>query len=224
MSRSSRANPVELLLALRRPTRDNPCDDELGAGGAMTRIASGFAVVALGGALFADFAAAQAGGQLEAQDYLDIRQLIDRYTHVLDHCTNGGNDYADLFTADGTFGVSSEWGGGEKIWFRGRDELAAAGGGGPEGCRPRQGRPTYHININPVITPTEGGAHAISTLLVVTNDTTDRGDIVHWEGGYEDTFEKTADGWRFKSRVHVWPEIEWTERPQDMPPRNMANE
>src|SRR5690606_39673809 len=51
------------------------------------------------------------------------------------------SDYADLFTPDGTFGVSSEWGGGEKIWFRGREELARAAGGGPDGCRPRSGKP-----------------------------------------------------------------------------------
>jgi hypothetical protein len=168
--------------------------------------------------------AAQTGPRLEAQDSLDIRQLIDQYTHLLDHCTNGGKDYADLFTADGTFGVSSTWGAGAKIWFRGREQLVAAGGGGPNGCRPRTGTASYHININPVITPTADGARAVSTLLVITNDTNDRGDIVHWEGGYEDTFEKTAAGWRFKSRVHVWPEIEWTDRPQDMPPRKLAEE
>jgi hypothetical protein len=190
----------------------------------MRTITPGLAMTTLTAVLLAGGAAAQPGAQLTAQDYLDIRQLIDRYTHVLDHCTNAGYDYADLFTSDGTFGVSSEWGGGAKIWFRGQEELAVAAGGGRDGCRPRPGKPTYHININPVITPTPEGAHAISTLLVVTNDTTDRGDIVHWEGGYEDTFEKTADGWRFKSRVHVWPEIQWTERPEDMPPRNMAEE
>jgi len=179
---------------------------------------------ALGLLLFAVSAHAQTGATLTAEDQLEIRQLMDRYTHTLDHCTNGGYDYADLFTPDGEFGVSSQWGGGEKIWFRGREELARAGGGGPNGCRPRPGKPTYHININPVITATPEGARAISTLLVVTNDTTDRGDIVHWEGGYEDTFEKTPDGWRFKRRIHVWPEIEWTDRPEDMPPRNMAQE
>jgi hypothetical protein len=190
----------------------------------MKTISPSLISIALGGASLAGGATAQTGAKLEAQDQLDIRQLIDSYTHTLDHCTNSGYDYADLFTADGTFGVSSEWGRGAKIWFRGREELAAAGGGGPDGCRPRRGNPTYHININPVITPTADGARAISTLLVITNDTTDRGDIVHWEGGYEDTFEKTADGWRFKSRVHVWPEVQWTDRPQDMPPRNMADE
>ena len=175
-------------------------------------------------ALFGAAATAQTAPQLEAQDYLDIRQLIDAYTHLLDNCTNGGKDYADLFTDDATFGVSSTWGEGAKIWFRGREQLIAAGGGGPNGCRPRTGTPSYHININPVITPTADGAHAVSTLLVITNDTNDRGDIVHWEGGYEDTFERTAAGWRFKSRVHVWPEIDWTDRPQDMPRRNMADE
>jgi hypothetical protein len=177
------------------------------------------------GAMLAGAAAAQDGGKLEAQDYLDIRALIDRYPHVLDNCTNNGYDYADLFTEDGTFGVSSEWGGqGVKIWFRGREQLARAGGGGPNGCRPPPAKQSYHININPVITPTPEGAKAISTLLTITNDTDSRGDVVHWEGGYEDTFEKTPNGWRFKSRVHVWPEIQWTDRPEDMPPRDLSKE
>jgi hypothetical protein len=47
---------------------------------------------------------------------------------------------------------------------------------------------------------------------------------VHWEGGYEDTFEKTDDGWKFISRVHVWPEIQWTDRVEDMPPRKLEDE
>jgi hypothetical protein len=171
-------------------------------------------------------AAAQSGAapKLTAQDLLDIRQLIDGYSHILDNCTNNGNDYANLYTADATFGVSQEWGT-AKIWFRGREQLRRAGGGTDTACRPRQSQGyAYHLTINPVITATPTGARAISTLLTITNDTDDRGDIVHWEGGYEDTFEKTADGWRFKSRVHVWPEVAWTDRVEDMPPRNLADE
>jgi hypothetical protein len=84
--------------------------------------------------------------------------------------------------------------------------------------------PEYHLVISPVITPAPGGAKAKSTLLTITNKTTRQGDIVHWEGGYEDTFEKTAGGWRFKSRVHVWPEIKWTDNPADMPPRDLEVE
>ena len=56
---------------------------------------------------------------LTAQDLLDIRQIIDAYPRILDHCTNNGNDYADLFSDDATFGVASQWDGPVKIWFRG---------------------------------------------------------------------------------------------------------
>jgi hypothetical protein len=190
----------------------------------MNRTLLRLAAIALNAALLAGGSAAQDAPKLEAQDYLDIRKLIDTYPHILDNCTNNGHDYASLFTEDGTFGVSSTWGGGGKIWFRGREALRRAGGGGEQACRPPLEPMGYHLTINPVITPTSEGAKAISTLLTIVNDTDERGDVVHWEGGYEDTFEKTADGWRFESRLHVWPEIEWTDRPEDMPPRNLANE
>jgi hypothetical protein len=181
------------------------------------------ATAALAAAVLAGSTTAQNGAaELSAEDYLDIRALIDQYPHILDNCVGNGYRYADLFTDDGTFGVSSEWGK-AKIWFRGREQLANVGGG-TTGCRPAPPKPSYHLNINPAITPAPGGAKAVSTLLTITNVTDARGVVVHWEGGYEDTFEKTAAGWRFKSRVHVWPEIEWTDRPEDMPPRNLADE
>jgi len=159
---------------------------------------------------------------LTADDLVAIRQLLDSYAQTLDHCTNAGKDYADLFTDDGTFGVSSEWGGGAKVWFRGRDELVRVGG---SGCGPqRNPTPSYHLNVNPRIWATPDGAKAQSSLLTITNDTDARGDVIHYEGGYEDTFEKTAQGWRFRSRVHVWTEIEWTDRPEDMPQRDLSDE
>jgi hypothetical protein len=168
-------------------------------------------------------AATAQNSKLEAQDYVDIRNLIDTYPHLLDNCRNNGNDYADLFTNDATFGVSSQWGGPVKVWFRGREQIRRAGGGGETACvnRPNYG---YHLNINPHIYPTASGAAATSTLLTIINDTDRRGDVVHWEGGYEDTFEKTAAGWKFKSRVHVWSEVAWTDNPADMPPRNLEEE
>lgn len=159
---------------------------------------------------------------LTAEDLVAIRQLMDSYAQTLDRCTNNGQDYANLFTDDGTFGVSSQWGGGAKIWFSGREALVRVGGSGC-GRQPGPGAST-HVNVNPRIWATPEGARAESTLLTITNDTNDRGDIVHHEGGYEDRFEKTPDGWRFKSRVHVWPEIQWTDRPEDMPRRNLADE
>ena len=193
------------------------------SGESMNKVSRSLALVALNATLFAGAAVAQKGAKLEAQDYIDIRQLIDGYSRVLENCTNSGYDYADLYTDDATFGVSSTWGSGVKVWFRGREQLAAAGGGGKNGCRP-QTSTEYHIVANVFITPTPEGAKATSTLLTMQNKTTAQGDPIHWEGGYEDTFEKTAKGWRFKSRVHVWPEVKWTDRPEDMPPRDPAKE
>ena len=194
----------------------------------MNFMSASFAIVVLSSGLSACTAAGQGNignaATLQAQDYIDIRQLIDGYSAILDNCTNNGNTYADLFTPDATFGVSSEWGRGAKIWFRGREQLRMAGGGGKDACRPPQQYPEYHIVISPVITPAPGGAKATSTLLTITNKTTKQGDIVHWEGGYEDTFAKTASGWRFASRVHVWPEVKWTDNPADMPPRDLEKE
>src|SRR5687767_9305789 len=123
----------------------------------MNRTVASVAILVLTAGLNACGVASQtsAGGTatLEAQDYIDIRQLIESYSHILDNCTNNGNTYADLFTPDATFGVSSEWGRGVKIWFRGREQLRVAGGGGTDSCRPPARYPAYHIVISPVITP-----------------------------------------------------------------------
>ncbi len=191
----------------------------------MKRASLGLMGVAVTGTLLAGGAVAQSGSKFSAQDYVDILQLIQGYSRILENCTNGGNDYADMYTDDATFGVSQTWGSGVKVWFRGRDELARAGGSdGKGGCRPPPPNPEYHIVANLSITATPDGAKAISTLLTMQNKTTAQGDPIHWEGGYEDTLVKTAKGWRFKQRVHVWPEVRWTDRPQDMPPRSLTTE
>lgn len=190
----------------------------------MNKLSIGLAGAALGAGLIIGSALAQRGPRLDAQDYVDIRQLIDGYSRVLENCTNNGNDYANLYTPDATFGVSQTWGSGAKIWFRGREQLARAGGGGPNGCRPPGPNPEYHIVANVFITPTPDGAKSTSTLLTIQNKTTEHGDPIHWEGGYEDTYAKTPDGWKFKSRVHVWSEVKWTDRPEDMPARKLADE
>ena len=150
-------------------------------------------------------------GALTPQDYIDIEQLSARYVHAVDHCTNSGYDYADLYTDDGEFGLAEEWDTPRDDWrFRaaGRDELAAAAGGGPGGCRPPEtllGYGIHHVITAHVITPTETGAKGKSTLLAIGvggNPTT-----IEYQGGYEDVYVRTAEGWRFKSRVHVFPNM-----------------
>ena len=171
-------------------------------------------VIMLGGALcFCLLAWGAEVRKLTPQDYTEIEQLVAGYSYKIDNCTNSGYDYADQYTADGIFGVSSAWGSAGKIWYRGREELADAGGGGKGGCRNRgaasgAGR-VHHITTSFVITPTPTGASGRSTLLSLGNGDGTSPPKIEWQGGYEDTYVKSANGWRFKSRFHVWPDHDW---------------
>jgi hypothetical protein len=146
---------------------------------------------------------------LSTQDYIDIEQLAAKYAFLVDTCTAGGYEFADLFTPDGEFSVSQAWGtaGGRKT--RGREALAAAAGGdGKGGCvdpKTTLGYGISHISVNHVITPAPGGAIGKSYLLAIGvggNPTT-----IERQGGYEDVYAKTPNGWRFQSRVHVFPNL-----------------
>ena len=152
---------------------------------------------------------------LTAQDYIDIQQLVARYGYAIDKCTNSGYDYADLYTPDGVFSVADENGVPATARFEGRDRLAEADGGGKNGCvDPKTVPDRYsmsHIVANLVITPAPGGATGKSYLLTVgfgdpTNKETAKQPARAYEWGrYDDFYVKTSSGWRFKSRVHVWP-------------------
>jgi hypothetical protein len=175
-------------------------------------------------ALLPGMAYVQDAMKLTTQDYQEIEQLTAGYPYKIDSCTNSGYDYADQYTNDGIFGVSSAWGSAGKIWYRGREELADAGGGGKGGCRPKRASPTgvrvHHIVTSQVITPTATGARGMSTLLatgVGGNPT-----AIEWQGGYEDTYVKTPKGWRFKSRFHVWPDHDWPDTAAEQAKRMAA--
>ena len=143
---------------------------------------------------------------LTPQDYIDIEQLNARYAVAIDQCSNSGYDYADLYTADGTFAVSQEWGDPGRVYATGREELAKAAGGGPEGCRdPRTllGYGINHIIANQIIEPRGEGAYGRNKLIAMSIGADPHMNEV--QGGYEDIYEKTPQGWRFKSRVHVFP-------------------
>ena len=152
---------------------------------------------------------------LTAQDYIDIEQLAARYAYAIDKCTNSGYDYADLYTPDGVFSIADENGVPGTAKFEGRERLAEAAGGGKGGCvDPKTVPDRYsmsHIVANHVITPTAEGATGKSYLLVVgfgdplAKETTRQPVRAYAWGGYDDVYVKTAKGWRFKSRVHVWP-------------------
>jgi hypothetical protein len=143
---------------------------------------------------------------LTPQDYIDIQQLLNRYAFALDTCANNGYDYADLYTPDGIF----YWGiGGRKSV--GREQLAEAAGGGHGGCKKmqaanRENPIQTHMTVNAIIEPSPEGAIGKSYLVYpgvqgITGDGTHTGHV----GGYQDVYVKTAQGWRFKRRIHVFP-------------------
>jgi actinorhodin biosynthesis protein ActVIA len=146
---------------------------------------------------------------LTPQDYIAISQLAARYAFAIDRCTNGGGDFADLFVDDGEFSVSQEWGAAGNKPIKGRAALIeAAGGDGKGGCKDPKTQMGYgisHIVANHVIMPSPEGATGKSYLLAigVGGDPT----TIERQGGYEDVYVKTSDGWRFKSRVHVFPNL-----------------
>ncbi|HEY7331198.1 MAG TPA: nuclear transport factor 2 family protein [Gemmataceae bacterium] len=81
---------------------------------------------------------------LTPMDYIEIRQLVNRYAFALDTGSNNGYDYADLFAPDGEF---------MRPYAKGREQLAALARG------PRLGPDnTVHYIMNHVIEPTPDGA------------------------------------------------------------------
>jgi hypothetical protein len=143
---------------------------------------------------------------LTALDYIEIQQLVNRYAFAIDTCGNNGYDYADLYTPDGVF----YWGVGARKSV-GREQLAEAAGGGKNGCQKLQ-RATAekplatHTTVNLIIEPSTEGAIGKSYLvypgdLGLHSDPTHSGHV----GGYQDVYVKTSNGWRFKSRLHVFP-------------------
>lgn len=177
----------------------------------ITTFAAGFGLalvlagkVPLGGAP----AHAQSSG-LTALDYQQITQLINRYAYGIDTCANDGYDYADLFTADGVFidnNSDAGFAAGGRVLAQGREALAELVGGGSRACATKLVWTDWsHLMLNHEITPTAGGA--TGRVYLVQMGMEGPGTIAR-HGGYEDVYVKTAEGWRFKSRVHVFPNIE----------------
>jgi len=138
--------------------------------------------------------------ELTALDYIEIEQLNRKYAWALDTCSNDGFDYADLYTPDGTF-IDGETG---NRW-QGRERLAEAAGGNGRGC-PFPKMPLSHLILNLVIEPTADGATGKS-YLVYPGKNGEFADEKHrgHDGGYQDVYVRTDEGWRFKERVHVFP-------------------
>lgn len=119
------------------------------------------------------------------------------------------DDYADLYAEDGTFAVSDGWGKEGRVFAKGREALANAAGGGPGGCRDPKTMMGYginHILTDQIIEARPEGAYGRNKLIAMSIGGDPSKNEV--QGGYEDIYVKTAKGWRIKSRVHVFPNMD----------------
>lgn len=140
---------------------------------------------------------------LTAQDYYEIEQLMYRYVHAIDTCSNNGYDYADVYTDDGVFVdnfTDEGFGQGGLVRAVGREALARASGGGERGCKNIPWKDWSHLVLNPIITPTAEGATGRAYLVVIGEQGPDH---TQRFGGYEDVYVRTDDGWRIQRRTHV---------------------
>lgn len=127
------------------------------------------------------------GGTLTAADYVEIQQLVARYSYAVDTHADNGYAYADLFTPDGVFGKT-----------RGREALAELA----RATQTERAGPAFtrHFLTNVIIHPTPEGARGSQYLMAL--DVSEGGkpsSVVHG-GRYDDEYVKTPAGWRFKSR------------------------
>ena len=134
--------------------------------------------------------AKSAGKTLTEKDREDIRQLSDNYVTYLDGCKAA--EYAGLFAADGSF-IS-----GPRGTMTGREKLESLVTSEPF-CKPNapaRSSALSHAFSKMVIEPTADGASG--KVYLPGREATSSG------GHYEDTYVKTAEGWRFKTRTLIY--------------------
>jgi hypothetical protein len=143
-------------------------------------------------------------GALSAFDYIAIQQLVRRSAWAVDSGDNYGYAYADLFTPDGVFVDTTN--GSDGRTYQGRDQLAAVARGGARGATVQS-----HITMNHVIKPSPDGAAGRAYVVIVDVGVVGKPNRVNRGGYYEDEYQNTGLGWRFKrrtyhaSKVDVWP-------------------
>jgi actinorhodin biosynthesis protein ActVIA len=132
-------------------------------------------------------------GSLSAIDYIQIEQLVASYGHALDSGFGQGDNgdaYAGLYTKDGVAFNRT----------RGYDALAALAREQPRG-------PNYvrHYLTNHVIEPSAEGAVGKAYLVVIDIGENGKSSSLFLGGHYEDTYVRTPEGWRIKTRVLLPP-------------------
>lgn len=135
----------------------------------------------------ANFIAPTQQSSLTATDYIEIARLVASYGHALDSGYGKGENgeaYAGLYTADASFAGAT-----------GHDQLVRLGQ-----IQPRGPDFVRHYLTNHVIEPMPGGAKGKQYLSVIDIGENGKPSSLFLGGHYEDTYVKTPEGWRIKTR------------------------
>ena len=137
---------------------------------------------------------------LTGQDIAEIEQLYARYSQGLDF--QDEELYLSAWADDAVFttGAGEVWDGKEALRQRFRQ------GGRPEGG---EGVTTTHNNTSILIAGTEEGAKGRGYWIVL--DTSEQQPRMVMAGHYFDTFVRTPEGWRIKTRgsMRNWSRTRW---------------
>ena len=126
---------------------------------------------------------------LTVEDYVEIQQLVSRYSYALDVDPDEGASYANLFTPDAVF---------RQPRTEGREALAKLAASAPHG--PQFVR---HFITNHVIDSTPDGATGKEYLVVIDIGENAMPSSIFLGGHYDDVYARTPEGWRFKTRTFV---------------------
>ena len=142
---------------------------------------------------------------LTAMDYIQIKQLANRFAFAYDTAADNGCEFADLFTVDGEF---------QPDQVKGWDQLAARARLGDHGPF----RTSLYM-MNHMIEPSPEGARGKQYVIEIEHDNNippvppgesqwnlvgqRRGFVTTVGGHYEDVYVKASDGWRFKRREFI---------------------
>ena len=132
---------------------------------------------------------------LTAADYLEIQQLVARYSYAVDMHGGDGSAYAALFAPDGSLGTQAK-GTAQLAEFAAKTNKDRSG---PAFAR--------HFVTNVVIKPAPEGATGRSYLVTLDISEGGKPATILSGGHYDDVYVKTPQGWRIKSRNYVRSEI-----------------
>ena len=157
--------------------------------------AAAVVLAVIGGGFIYTQSGARAAGTLTGADIAEIQQLYARY--------NQGLDFKDKELFLSAFAEDA-------VYTTGGGEVYEGTAGLTEWVTPvmenDSGSPVTHNNTSILITPTADGARGRGYWLLL--NVAERVPAPVFSGYYEDTFVKTADGWRIKTRgsVRGWPQ------------------